>query len=600
MTGVPVRHTQFASWIDPDAWMETMNGPKWEAILKEEAVFMRDYKQTPQVQKRLAPFRAAFEAAKAFSEHDIPFECDSIKIKYSNQFFKVWSAVGSTKKHEVRDLIARDGTVWCTQDVGEGSEDFELQCWKPATAEKAAWKKYPVGPDVAVLGDRLYYLGVRNKLQYFQLWSCDCKTGKDEKLVYSEKSPQANLTIERQPDGRVICIREINQDLHIFEIQPNGQLKHIKDRWPIPKGWILPIGKEYGIDFSWPSQGYLITKTHGQKTLWQCGTNQSAKKLIEIPAGEILVDPWASWEGKQTVLVHCLQPDRGSSYYTLHKKILELCAPVIPSGLTTRRFEGRSEDGTTVFGILTHSVGTKPTKLLVVGYGAYGMSTAVGSVLQRWAPLVQSGWCIAHTFLRGGGDHTDAWAKAGRRAGRMKTFSDFKGLIYAAQQETRIPAKATFIYGRSAGGLLMGDMLRQDPNGELFQGVFAEVPYVDELRTTTNPELPLTVLEYNEFGAPALRLEDFLHVGLTSPADSAAVLATPKTFVYTKTALHDSQVFAYESVKWIRRLRANAPKGAPKLCAVEDGQGHFTPPDSVAAQWSVDCAFLDAWVESND
>lgn len=600
MTGIPVRHTQFASWFDPDAWMEKMSGSRWEAVLKEEATLVKEYQQQPEVQRRLAPFRAAFDAAKTQMANDIPFESGPVKINYLGQFFKIWHIMGSKIKHEVRDLAVANDYVYCTEDVGQGAEDFELQCWKTEeSSKKPVWKKHPVGPDVAVLGGKVFYLGVRNKLQYFQLKSCDAKTGKDETILYTEKSPMANLTLEKQPDGRLILIREISQDLHLFEVQENGKLKHVKPHWPVPSNWILPIGKEYGIDFSWPRLGYLITKKQGQKTLWHCGSNHSATKLFEVPAGDILLDPWAAWEGKSSLLVNCVQPDKGYSYYRLHGKSMELCAPVMPSGLTSRRFEGRSEDGTAVFGCLTYGAGKKPTKLLVVGYGAYGMSTAIGSVLQRWAPLVQNGWCVAHTFLRGGGDHTEAWAKAGRRSGRMKTFSDFKGLIFAAQQELNIPANRTVIYGRSAGGLLMGDMLRQDPKGELFQGVFAEVPYVDELRTTTNSELPLTALEYNEFGAPHMRLEDFLHVGLTSPADSASILSTPNTFVLTKTARHDSQVFAYEAVKWIRRLRANATKGAPKLCIVENGQGHFTPPDSVGAQWSVDCAFLDAWVEKN-
>jgi protease II len=118
------------------------------------------------------------------------------------------------------------------------------------------------------------------------------------------------------------------------------------------------------------------------------------------------------------------------------------------------------------------------------------------------------------------------------------------------------------------------------------------------LRTTTNTRLPLTSLEYNEFGAPLLRLEDFIGVGLLSPADSAVVTASPNVFVLTRTAENDSQVFAYESVKWIRRLRDAAPLGAPKLCIVESDQGHFTPPDKTAQQWSLDLSLLDAWMDS--
>jgi protease II len=139
----------------------------------------------------------------------------------------------------------------------------------------------------------------------------------------------------------------------------------------------------------------------------------------------------------------------------------------------------------------------------------------------------------------------------------------------------------------------MGGTLTNHPNGSLMSAVYAEVPYVDELRTTTNTSLPLTDLEHNEFGNPAGRLEDFLSVGLLSPADSATVISCPSVFVLTRTAEHDSQVFAYESVKWIRRLRKS---GGTKLCIVESGQGHFTPPDKTIRQWAIDCALLDSWI----
>jgi oligopeptidase B len=241
----------------------------------------------------------------------------------------------------------------------------------------------------------------------------------------------------------------------------------------------------------------------------------------------------------------------------------------------------------------------QPTKLLVIGYGAYGMPTSVGNVVSRWAPLLQSGWAIAHAFVRGGGDHTEEWAKEGRREGRKKTVADFCAIIRKAQEITNISSYRTAIYGRSAGGLLMGATLSLVPNGKLMGAVYTEVPYVDELRTTTNRELPLTELEYNEFGAPSMRLEDFISVGQLSPADSATVIASPKVLILTRTAEHDSQVFAYESVKWIRRLRESAGgEGvgrAPKLCIVERGQGHFTPPDATIKQWALDAAILDAW-----
>ena len=90
-----------------------------------------------------------------------------------------------------------------------------------------------------------------------------------------------------------------------------------------------------------------------------------------------------------------------------------------------------------------------------------------------------------------------------------------------------------------------------------------------------------------------------MSVGLLSPADAATVSASPAIFVLTRTAENDSQVFDYESVKWSRRLRESSHGGAPKLCIVERGQGHFTPPDRVLEQWSTDCALLDSSIQGD-
>jgi protease II len=293
------------------------------------------------------------------------------------------------------------------------------------------------------------------------------------------------------------------------------------------------------------------------------------KKLLSIPAGEITLDPYTAWLGQTPCIIRVDQPDKGVGIYHYDDESdVSLQIPILPTGLETHRFSTKSFDGTEVYA-------------------------------HRWAPLVQNGWAIVHTFLRGGGDHTEAWAKAGRRDGRNKTIDDFISLIYSVQIKLKISPKKTAIYGRSAGGLLVGGTLGRVPEGSLVSAVYTEVPYVDELRTTTNPDLPLTVLETNEFGAPSMRLEDFVSVGRLSPADTAAVKAAPNVFVWARTAEHDSQVFAYEPIKWIRRLRAvgGVQAKGPKIVVVEKGQGHFTPPDATVHQWSFDCAVLDAWME---
>jgi protease II len=573
MTGVPVRHTKFATWIDTDAWMEKMSGPAWKNILKEEATLVGSYIKKPEVKERISEYLALYKSLSAKKLKDIPFQSGPIMIKWISEFFKnMWFINSPEKIHVCRDIhVASDG-VYCTVDIGDGAEYFELQKWSPYS-KSPEYKISPVGPDVAVIDMTVYYLGVKNKLHYYQLWKLE--NGK-RTCIYKEPSDEINLALHRLDDGRILFSKENSQEFTYYELPSMKQTqKYYKPSLPI---------KDYGLDWAWKRHGFVITKIYGKKIFWK-----GSKKLLELEAGEILVDPYAVHSGVLPCLVYITTPT-GSSYYSLNENSLTLIEEKHDK-LTSMRIHGRSKDGTLVYGVLTYK--KSPKCLLAIGYGAYGMESHTSPVNTRWGPLINSRWAVLYTFIRGGGDHNDSWAKAGRVEGRNKTIEDFEALVIVAQEILKIGPEKTAIYGRSAGGLLMGGCLTNHPDGSLASAVYAEVPYVDELRTTTNPELPLTTLEHNEFGNPSERLEDFLSVGLLSPADSALSFQSPSVFVLTRTAEFDSQVFAYEPVKWIRRLRKG---GGLKLAIIESGQGHFTPPDKTLEQWATDCALLDYWM----
>jgi prolyl oligopeptidase PreP (S9A serine peptidase family) len=487
MTGLPIRHTQFADWIDPDAWMESMKGPKWNKVLKDESAIVLKETEKPAVKKRLGSFVASIEAAQDINT-SIPFECgNSISVYWHSQFIKTWHFKDEKKIHEARDLICEKNRVWITKDVGKGAESFELDFF--AKDQKPSWKIYPVGPEIGIVGDKVYYLGVKNKLIYHELWSCDKETGKNKQLMYQEKQPEVNLSLEKQPDGTLVLVRDNSQDVDYYTITEKGIIKR-KTRFEIPTNWILPSIQNQP-EFVWKRLHLLVTKYHGAKTLWKCSTTSEPKKLLDIPAGQILIDPFASWQGDDSFLIRVISPHQHTQYYKMDNKYkFTIINPVIPTGLKYKRYQTKSKDGTIVHGILIYKTLVQPKYLLMIGYGAYGLETGSTSVLKRWTPLVQNDWAIGYTFIRGGGDHDEEWGKVGRCDGREKTIEDFYALVKSAQGILNISPKHTAIYGRSAGGLLMGNTLTNNPNGELMSAVYTEVPYVDELRTTTNTELP--------------------------------------------------------------------------------------------------------------
>ena len=143
-----------------------------------------------------------------------------------------------------------------------------------------------------------------------------------------------------------------------------------------------------------------------------------------------------------------------------------------------------------------------------------------------------------------------------------------------------MPAERTVLFGRSAGGYLVGATVVRNPNGALFGHVYTEVPYVDVLRTASNPTLPLTEYEYLEFGNPAYSLLDFEVMLRLGPITGLGKEGAPGVSVLCRTAENDTQVYPYEAVKWMDALRGHGVKGDSdtnqKLLAISGGQGHFT------------------------
>jgi oligopeptidase B len=181
---------------------------------------------------------------------------------------------------------------------------------------------------------------------------------------------------------------------------------------------------------------------------------------------------------------------------------------------------------------------------------------------------------------------------------------DYEAVIRAAQQRLRLTPHQTVLYGRSAGGLPVGAIVARWPNGELAKAAFTEVPYVDILRTSTNPDLPLTVGEYDEFGNPRNRVINFRELLHVSPINSLPADGAPGVFVLSRVGLQDNQVYAYESFKWIQRLRGyvspdsqhdhNDPK--QKYVTYQRNEKHVYRVKTFPHFRGLDLAILDSWL----
>ncbi len=110
---------------------------------------------------------------------------------------------------------------------------------------------------------------------------------------------------------------------------------------------------------------------------------------------------------------------------------------------------------------------------------------------------------IAH--VRGGREKGDRWYAEGRLLNKRNTFTDFIAVTETLIAQGYADPQAVFARGSSAGGLLMGVIANMRP--DLYAGIVAEVPFVDVITTMSDPSVPLTTLEYQEWGNPAVKRE---------------------------------------------------------------------------------------------
>ena len=210
----------------------------------------------------------------------------------------------------------------------------------------------------------------------------------------------------------------------------------------------------------------------------------------------------------------------------------------------------------------------KPAPLYLYGYGAYGES------LDPWfsharLSLLERGFVFAIAHVRGGGELGEAWYRAGKLEHKHNSFSDFiacaEHLIASGYTS---PAQLA-ISGGSAGGLLIGAVLNQRP--ELFAAAIAEVPFVDVLNTMQNPDLPLTVTEYDEWGDPH-DPEVFERIKGYAPYENVKPQAYPA--ILAVAGYNDSRVQYWEAAKWVAKLRAHKTDSKLLLLKTDLGAGH--------------------------
>jgi oligopeptidase B len=245
-----------------------------------------------------------------------------------------------------------------------------------------------------------------------------------------------------------------------------------------------------------------------------------------------------------------------------------------PTEYGQRRDWATADDGTRVpislvwkkqFG----APGESPRPLHLYGYGSYEHSIDPGFSVARLSEL-DRGVVFAVAHVRGGGEMGRQWYEDGKLLNKRNTFTDF---VASARHliDTGVTASDRLVAeGGSAGGLLMGAITNLAP--ELFTGVLAAVPFVDALTTILDPSLPLTVIEWDEWGDPLHDPEVYAYMKSYSPYENVRDgVRYPR--ILAVTSLNDTRVLYVEPAKWVARLREAGASDVLLKCEMVAGHG---------------------------
>lgn len=230
-----------------------------------------------------------------------------------------------------------------------------------------------------------------------------------------------------------------------------------------------------------------------------------------------------------------------------------------------------------------------PKPLLLYGYGSYETPIDPSFSVSRIS-LLDRGMVFAVAHVRGGGEMGRLWYENGKTLTKKNTFTDF---VSCARHliDTRVTAADRLVAdGGSAGGLLMGAVANLAP--ELFKGILTSVPFVDPLTSILDPSLPLTVIEWDEWGNPLADKDVYDYMKSYAPYENIGAKDYPA--ILAITGINDTRVLYVEPAKWVAKLRATKTGDTPLLLKTEMSAGH----GGVSGRYEVwkEVAFEYAWL----
>jgi oligopeptidase B len=211
--------------------------------------------------------------------------------------------------------------------------------------------------------------------------------------------------------------------------------------------------------------------------------------------------------------------------------------------------------------------GTNPA--VIYAYGSYEVSMDPAFSIARLS-LLDRGIIFVTAHIRGGGEMGRSWYDQGKKLQKKNTFTDFvDATTYLGASGWVDPGRIAAM-GGSAGGLLMGAVANLAP--EKYRAIVAQVPFVDALTTILDPELPLSALEWEEWGNPITDPEVYRYMKEYTPYENVRPVPYPR--IAAVTSYNDTRVLYVEPAKWVAQLRETTTGSEPIVLKTEMDGGH--------------------------
>ena len=279
---------------------------------------------------------------------------------------------------------------------------------------------------------------------------------------------------------------------------------------------------------------------------------------------------------------------------TKNKKLVK--EQEIPSGhnrddYVVERLNCASHDDRQIPITLTYHKKTKldgSANILLYGYGSYG-SSMMPTFSSSKLSLINRDIIWATCHIRGGLERGMSWWKEGKMLNKKNTFKDFISCAKFLIEKKYTSKKKIIAYGGSAGGLLIGNVINQEPN--LFLGAINAVGFLEPLQTNLRHELPLTKGEFKEFGDAKNIKEHFEYIRSYDPIQNIEKKNYPHILI--TTSLSDSRVLFDEPTKYCAKLRDYKTDNNLLLlkCEMDAGHGSRSGRKNVIEDVAFDYAF---------